>query len=134
MILLDEPFAALDAQTRELMQIEPLRVWDTTKKTAIFITQISEVVYLADRVVVMSARPGARQGDRAIDIPRPPSGLGPARSACSRSRTTPRLIESGAERNQHDAGRIERRVADDAQLVTHFEPARPGLLPQETRA
>jgi NitT/TauT family transport system ATP-binding protein len=71
-ILLDEPFAALDAQTRELMQTELLRVWDATKKTAIFIThQISEAVYLADRVIVMSPRPGRVKAIVPVDIPRP---------------------------------------------------------------
>ena len=71
-ILLDEPFAALDAQTRELMQTELLRVWDRTKKTAVFIThQISEAVYLADRVVVMSARPGHVKAIVAVPIARP---------------------------------------------------------------
>ena len=71
-ILLDEPFAALDAQTRETMQTELLRVWDATKKTAIFIThQISEAVYLADRVVVMSPRPGRVKAIVPVDIPRP---------------------------------------------------------------
>jgi NitT/TauT family transport system ATP-binding protein len=71
-ILLDEPFAALDAQTRELMQTELLRVWDATKKTAVFIThQISEAVYLADRVVVMSARPGHVKAIVPVPIARP---------------------------------------------------------------
>ena len=71
-ILLDEPFAALDAQTRELMQTELLRVWDATKKTAVFIThQISEAVYLADRVVVMSPRPGRVRAIVPVNIPRP---------------------------------------------------------------
>jgi NitT/TauT family transport system ATP-binding protein len=71
-ILLDEPFAALDAQTRETMQTELLRVWDATKKTAIFIThQINEAVYLADRVIVMSPRPGRVKGIVPVDIPRP---------------------------------------------------------------
>lgn len=71
-ILLDEPFAALDAQTRELMQTELLRVWDETKKTAVFIThQISEAVYLADRVVVMSARPGNVKAIVPVPIARP---------------------------------------------------------------
>ncbi|HEY5348972.1 MAG TPA: ABC transporter ATP-binding protein [Candidatus Lustribacter sp.] len=71
-ILLDEPFAALDAQTRELMQTELLRVWDATKKTAVFIThQISEAVYLADRVVVMSGRPGRVKAIVPVPIGRP---------------------------------------------------------------
>jgi NitT/TauT family transport system ATP-binding protein len=71
-ILLDEPFAALDAQTREVMQTELLRVWEATKKTAIFIThQISEAVYLADRIVVMSPRPGRVKAIVPVDLPRP---------------------------------------------------------------
>ena len=55
-LLMDEPFASLDAQTREFMQAELLKIWIQAKKTVLFIThQINEAVYLADRVVVMSA-------------------------------------------------------------------------------
>jgi NitT/TauT family transport system ATP-binding protein len=72
MLLLDEPFAALDAQTREFMQLELLRVWSETRKTAIFITHdIKEAVYLADRVVAFSARPGRVRQIYEIDLPRP---------------------------------------------------------------
>jgi NitT/TauT family transport system ATP-binding protein len=71
-LLLDEPFAALDAQTRETMQHELLRVWNQTRKTALFITHdIVEGVYLADRVFVFTARPGRVKEVLRVDIPRP---------------------------------------------------------------
>jgi NitT/TauT family transport system ATP-binding protein len=71
-LLMDEPFAALDAQTRELMQAELLRIWNEANKTVLFIThQIDEAIYLSDRVLVMSARPGRILDDIAIDLPRP---------------------------------------------------------------
>ena len=58
-LLMDEPFAALDAQTRDLMQVELLRIWQTAKKTVLFVThQIDEAIYLSDRVMVMTKRPG----------------------------------------------------------------------------
>jgi len=69
---MDEPFAALDAQTRELMQAELLRIWAEARKTVLFIThQIDEAIYLSDRVVVMSARPGRILADLTIDLARP---------------------------------------------------------------
>ena len=72
LLLLDEPFAALDAQTRETMQQELLRIWGATRKTALFITHdITEAVYLADRVIVFTARPGRVKLDVRIDLPRP---------------------------------------------------------------
>jgi len=72
LLLLDEPFAALDAQTRETMQQELTRIWGETRKTAIFITHdIAEAVYLADRVIVFTARPGRVKLDMKIDLPRP---------------------------------------------------------------
>jgi len=71
-LLLDEPFAALDAQTRETMQHELLGIWNQTRKTAVFITHdIVEAVYLADRVIVFTARPGRVKEILNVDIPRP---------------------------------------------------------------
>lgn len=67
-LLMDEPFAALDAQTRETLQTELLRIWQKTKKTIIFITHgIDEAVYLGQRVVVLSANPGAVK--KIVDVP-----------------------------------------------------------------
>ena len=72
MLLLDEPFAALDAQTREMMQLELLKIWGRTRKTALFITHdIKEAIYLADRVIVFTKRPGKVKRVVDIDIPRP---------------------------------------------------------------
>jgi NitT/TauT family transport system ATP-binding protein len=71
-LLMDEPFAALDAQTRDLMQVELLRIWQTAKKTVLFVThQIEEAIYLSDRVMVMTKRPGRAKKIFKIDLPRP---------------------------------------------------------------
>ncbi|MDR2357166.1 MAG: ABC transporter ATP-binding protein [Oscillospiraceae bacterium] len=71
-LLMDEPFAAVDAQTREMLQDELLRIWEKTRKTIIFITHsVEEAVLLADRVVVMTPRPGRIKKVVEIDLPRP---------------------------------------------------------------
>ena len=71
-LLMDEPFAALDAMTREELGFELLRIWDTHKKTVIFVTHnIVEAILLADRVVAMSPRPGRIAKTLKIDLPRP---------------------------------------------------------------
>jgi NitT/TauT family transport system ATP-binding protein len=73
-LLMDEPFAALDAQTREFMQSELLKIWAKARKTVLFIThQINEAIYLADRVVVMSARPGRVKDVFPVPFERPRS-------------------------------------------------------------
>ena len=70
-LLMDEPFGALDAQTRELMQEELQRIWQETGKTVLFVTHdIEEAVYLGNRVVVFTARPGEIKAALPIDLPR----------------------------------------------------------------
>ena len=72
LLLMDEPFGALDAQTRNNMQAELLRIWEKKHKTVLFVTHsVDEAVYLADRIVVMSARPGTVKELFDIDLPRP---------------------------------------------------------------
>lgn len=67
-LLMDEPFGALDAQTREILQTELLRIWESSKKTIVFITHsLDEAIYLSDRVAVMTSRPGRVK--KIIDIP-----------------------------------------------------------------
>jgi len=71
-LLMDEPFAALDAQTRDLMQAELLQIWERTQKTVLFVTHsIEEAAYLSDRVIVMTARPGRTKSVLKINLPRP---------------------------------------------------------------
>jgi NitT/TauT family transport system ATP-binding protein len=71
-LLMDEPFAALDAQTREIMQAELLRIWNETRKTVLLVThQIEEAVFLSDRVLIFTTRPGRLKDEVVIDIPRP---------------------------------------------------------------
>jgi len=73
-LLMDEPFGALDAQTRELMQEELQQIWVRTGKTVLFVTHdVEEAVYLGDRIVVFSARPGRIKAEVSVQFPRPRS-------------------------------------------------------------
>ena len=72
LLLMDEPFGALDAQTRNMLQKELLDIWEATRKTVIFITHsVDEAVYLADRIIVLTPRPGRICRMVPIDLPRP---------------------------------------------------------------
>ncbi len=84
-LLMDEPFGSLDAQTRNLMQSDLLRVWNASGKTVVFVTHaMDEAVFLSDRVVVMATRPGRVSEIIDIDLPRPRT---------EETRTDPRFVE-----------------------------------------
>jgi NitT/TauT family transport system ATP-binding protein len=78
-MLMDEPFGALDALTRRNLQDELLRIWEKLGKTILFVTHsIEESIYLADRIVVMTYRPGTVKRDQIVDMPRPRDPASPA--------------------------------------------------------
>jgi NitT/TauT family transport system ATP-binding protein len=102
LLLLDEPFSALDAQTRDVMQIELLRIWERTRKTAIFITHdIAEAVFLSDHVAVLSKGPGAVLLE-TVDIPLP-------RPRAPETRREPKFFEL----TDHIWSRIRDKDRDD---------------------
>ena len=104
MLLMDEPFGALDHQTRELMQELLLGIWEAEKKTVLFVTHdIDEAVFMGSRVVVMSARPGRIKLDRAVTLPHPRHYS---------IKTTPAFVELKAELTEQV--RVEVRAAHAA--------------------
>ena len=92
-LLMDEPFGSLDAMTKDELNLELLRIWNETKKTILFITHdLDEAVFLSDRVVVLSTRPGQIVDDIEIDLPRPRD---------EETRGSERFIELSAEIHRH---------------------------------
>ena len=108
MLLMDEPFGALDHQTRELMQELLLGIWEAERKTVLFVTHdIDEAVFMGSRVMVMSARPGRIKLDRAVPLPHPRHYS---------VKTTPVFSELKAELTE--AVRVEVMAAQAAQAAT----------------
>jgi NitT/TauT family transport system ATP-binding protein len=106
-LLMDEPFAALDAQTREIMQAELLRIWERGQKTVLFVThQIDEAVFLSDRVLVFARRPGRVQAEIKIPLPRPRT---------LEVKRTPEFVAM--------VDRIWRMIEDDVRTATLYENA-----------
>ncbi len=103
LLLMDEPFGALDAQTRFVMQQELLRIWRAYRKTVLFVTHsIDEALYLGDRVLVMTARPGAIKADIRVSQPRP-RDIGSADFIALRQRTLELLSDEIARSMEQEA-------------------------------
>jgi NitT/TauT family transport system ATP-binding protein len=100
-LLMDEPFGALDALTRRNLQDELLRLWAELRTTIVFVTHsIEEALYLADRVVVMTYRPGTVKRVQPIELPRPRDPADPAFNALERE--LGRLVMEEQERHRRD--------------------------------
>jgi NitT/TauT family transport system ATP-binding protein len=116
-LLMDEPFAALDAQTREILQGEVERIWRATRKTVIFVTHnVREAVRLADRVVLMGTRPGRVLHEEMIDLPRPRDANDARVSA---------LANSIGHRIASEVEKVAREEADDAWVAPGAAPGDP---------
>lgn len=101
-MLMDEPFGALDALTRRNLQDELLRLWMELRKTILFVTHsIEEALYLADRTVVMTYRPGTIKRDLKVDLPRPRDVASPAFNALKKE-LSQLLMEEQSRHNQDE--------------------------------
>ena len=100
-MLMDEPFGALDALTRRNLQDELLRIWEKLGKTILFVTHsIEESIYLADRIVVMTYRPGTVKRDQVVDMPRPRDPASPEFNELKRE--LGRLVMEEQQRHAND--------------------------------
>jgi NitT/TauT family transport system ATP-binding protein len=108
-LLMDEPFGALDSLTRRSLQDELLRIWAAMKKTIIFVTHsIEESIYLADRIVVMTYRPGTIKADVAVNVPRPRDSSTQAFNDLKRELTT-LVVE---EQSRHEQAEMKGLTTD----------------------
>ncbi|MGO9832699.1 MAG: ABC transporter ATP-binding protein [Polyangiaceae bacterium] len=119
-LLMDEPFAALDAQTREILQGELERIWSATRKTVVFVTHNTrEAVRLADRVVLMGTRPGRVLHEEIVDLPRP---------RAANDERVGVLANGIARRIASEVEKVAREEADDAWVAPgdrgHSDPRR----------
>lgn len=104
-MLMDEPFGALDALTRRNLQDELLRIWAELKKTILFVTHsIEEAIYLADRIVVMTYRPGTVKRDIIVDLPRERDPASPEFNALKRE--LGQLVMEEQQRHHNDEIRM----------------------------
>lgn len=116
-LLMDEPFAALDAQTRDVMYGELERVWQATKKTVVFVTHnVREAVRLGDRIVVMATRPGRVRKVIDVDLPRPRADA---------DRNANLLAAMVMTELRDEISRVQREEADDAWTMG-ADPGAPG--------
>ncbi|HEX9779658.1 MAG TPA: ABC transporter ATP-binding protein [bacterium] len=121
-LLLDEPFAALDAQTRAVLQNELLEIWELARPTILFVTHnVREATGLADRVYVFSARPGRVRDVQSIAAPRPRHAEDPALMACQR-----KILDILGEE-------VEQVFREELGETVHFPEARHPASPDETR-
>jgi len=98
-ILMDEPFGALDAYTRILLQKELLRIWERNRKTILFVTHsVDEAIYLADRIAVFTSRPGRLREMNTVDLSRP-RNRGNPRYGCLTDRLLGLLEEEVSDKN-----------------------------------
>ena len=121
-LLMDEPFGALDVQTKAIMSNELLQLWDQTRPSVIFVTHdLEEAIALADQVVVMTAGPGTVKAVYDIDLPRP-------RGAVQEIRFEPRFLELHQQIWESLREEVERAYARTAPPAPD-DPAAPGNAP-----